>query len=354
MNEPEPTAPSVSFAQAHAILVRTAALFRPYRRRVAVVALAIVVASGLSVASPLIIRAIFDDALFPGEGDPPNVDLLIVLVAALLAVAAASSGIGVFQTYLATRVGQSVMRDLRAALYKSLKRMPMRFFTDTRTGEIQSRLTNDVGEIDDVLTHVAQDSLANVVVVASSLVAMLVMSWQLTLLTFCVLPFFAWLTHRTGAAGHGKWKAVQESRADMTALAGETLSVSGVLLSKIFGRDDDDMRRFGELNERLTELQTRARVNGRVFWAWVGICFAAAPAGVFLVAALALQDGQSISAGTIVAFTTLQARLFWPIGELFHYVIEIRSSFAMLERIYAYLDLEPELGELPGAVELAP
>jgi len=176
------------------------------------------------------------------------------------------------------------------------------------------------------------------------------MSWQLTLLSFAVIPFFAWLTHRTGVAGHWKWKAVQESRADMTALTEETLSVSGVLLAKVFGREADDLRRFGELNERLTAHQLRARINGRVFWAWVGVFFAAAPAGVFLVAALAIRHGgHTVSAGTIVAFTALQGRLFWPVGELFDYVIDIRSSFAMLERIFAYLDLEPELRERQGA-----
>jgi ATP-binding cassette, subfamily B, bacterial len=268
----------LSFAQARAILVRAARLFRPYRRSIAIVTATIVVSSALSVANPLLIRAIFDDALFPHHGRA-NVHLLLELVGVMIVVAAAASGAGVLQTYIATRIGQSVMRDLRTALYTTLKRMPLRFFTDTRTGEIQSRLTNDVGEIDDVITHVAQDSVANVVILVSSLVAMLVMSWQLTVLTFCVVPFFAWLTHRTGRAGHRKWKAVQESLADMTAVTEETLSVSGVLLAKVFGRDADDVRRFGELNERLSRLQTVARVNGRVFWAWVGIFFSAAPAG---------------------------------------------------------------------------
>jgi len=248
---------TLSFAQARAILRRAAGLFRPYRRPIAIVAATIVLSSALSVAKPLLIRAIFDDALFPHSGHS-NVRLLLELVGVMIAVAAAASGAGVLQTYMATRIGQSVMRDLRTALYERLKRMPLRFFTDTRTGEIQSRLTNDVGEIDDVITHVAQDSLANVVILASSLVAMLVMSWQLTALTFCVVPFFAWLTHRTGRAGHQKWKAVQESMADMTALTEETLSVSGVLRAKVFGRDADDIRRFGDLNERLSRLQTIA------------------------------------------------------------------------------------------------
>jgi len=339
----------LSFSETRAILRRSAGLFRPYRPTIAVVVLTILVSSGLGVANPLLIRAIFDRALFP-PSHRVDLPLVLELSGVIVAVAFFTSFAGVAQTWLAARVGQGVMRDLRAALYTNLKRMPLRFFTETRTGEIQSRLSSYVREIDEVITHVAQDSLANVVILISSLVAMLVMGWQLTLLSFAVIPFFAWLTHRTGVAGHWKWKAVQESRADMTALTEETLSVSGVLLAKVFGRDADDVRRFGELNERLTAHQLRARINGRVFWAWVGVFFAAAPAGVFLVAALAIRHGgHTVSAGTIVAFTALQGRLFWPVGELFDYVIDIRSSFAMLERIFAYLDLEPELRERQGA-----
>jgi len=343
----------LSFADARAVLGRTARLFKPYRRTIAIVVVTILLSSGLGVANPLLIRAIFDQALFPPD-HRVDLRLLLELSGAIIAVGVFTSFAGVVQAWLAARVGQGVMRDLRASLYRSLKRMPLRFFTETRTGEIQSRLSSDVREIDEVITHVAQDSLANVVILISSVVAMLVLSWELAVLSLGIVPVFAWLTHRTGAAGHWKWKAVQESRADMTALTEETLSVSGVLLAKVFGRDADDVRRFGELNDKLTALQLRARINGRMFWAWVGIFFAAAPAGVFLVAALALRHGgHTVSAGTIVAFTALQARLFWPVGELFHYVIDIRSAFAMLERIFAYLDLEPQLSERPGAHSLA-
>jgi ATP-binding cassette subfamily B protein len=350
----ETTEPSVSFAQARAILGRTSRLFRPYRGTIAVIVVTILVASGLGVANPLLIRAIFDHALFPPDGQV-DLTLLVELSLLMIAVGVVTSGAGVAQTFLAIRVGQSVMRDLRGTLYERLKRMPLRFFTATRTGEIQSRLTNDVSGIDDVITHVAQDSVANVVILVSSLAAMLLMSWQLTVLSFAIVPVFAWFTFRTGRAGHKKWSAVQETVADMTALTEETLSVSGVLLGKTFGREAADIRRFHDLNSRLTAVETTARMNGRIFWAWVGIFFAAAPAAVFLVAALTLKHGgHEISAGTIVAFTTLQGRLFWPVGELFHYVIDIRSSFAMFERIYAYIDLEPELREAPGARALAP
>jgi ATP-binding cassette subfamily B protein len=205
-----------------------------------------------------------------------DLKLLVELSLLMVGVGVVTSAAGVAQTFLAIRVGQSVMRDLRATLYERLKRMPLRFFTATRTGEIQSRLTNDVSGIDDVITHVAQDSLANVVILVSSLVAMLLMSWQLTVLSFAIVPVFAWFTHRTGHAGHRKWRAVQETVADMTALTEETLSVSGVLLGKAFGREAAGIRRFNELNSRLTAVETAARMNGRIFWAWVGIFFAAA------------------------------------------------------------------------------
>jgi ATP-binding cassette subfamily B protein len=349
----EPTADDqVTLDEARRLLPRIVALFRPYRSRVLAVSGLILLSAGLGVANPLLIRAIFDDALFCGESCP-DTPLLYQLVGIMIGIAIVASAIGVVQTFVSARVGQSVMRDLRARLFERLKAMPLGFFTKTRTGEIQSRLTNDVAGVDEVVTHIGQDTVANLVIVVSSLVAMLVMSWQLTLLSVAVVPAFAWLTHRTGAAGEKRWKAVQESRADMTALAEETLSVSGVLLAKTFGRDAADIRRFREQNERLTHVQTRARVNGRLFWATVGVFFAIAPAAVFVVAALQLEGGSdAISAGTIVAFTTLQARLFWPVGELFWYAVEVRSSFAMFGRIFEYLDLDDQLPD--GELELVP
>jgi ATP-binding cassette, subfamily B, bacterial len=343
----------LSLAESKRVLRRVVGLFRPYRRRVLLVAGAILLSSGLGVINPLLIREIFDEALFVEGG--PDLALLYKLVALMIAVAAVGSGIGVVQTYLAARIGQNVMRDLRQSLYERLKTMPLRFFTETRTGEIQSRLTNDVAGVDNVVTHVGQDTVANVVIVVSSLVAMLVMSWQLTILSIAVVPLFAWLTHRTGKAGEGRWKDVQESQSEITALAEETLSVSGVLLSKVFGREADDVRRFRDTNERLARFQTRARVNGRLFWATVGVFFAAAPAAVFVVAAWQLSGGGgAITAGTVVAFTTLQARLFWPVGELFWYGVEIRSSFAMFKRIFAYLDLRSDVTDAPDALALEP
>jgi ATP-binding cassette subfamily B protein len=339
----------LTFAEAKAVLVRVARLFSPYKGRVALVAGLIVVSSGLGVVNPLLIRKILDDALFV-EGGPDN-GLLAWLIAIMIGIAAVASAVGVVYSYFATKVGQAVMRDLRDSLYTRLKAMPLRFFTQTRTGEIQSRLTNDVGGVDQVVTRVAQDSVANVVIVVSSLVAMLVMSWQLTILTVAVVPVFAWLTHRTGAAGHERWKKVQEAKADMTSTAEETLSVSGVLLSKVFGRHDDEVQRFREQNDLLTRLQVRARINGRIFWAVVGVFFAIAPASVFAVAAWQMSSGgQAITVGTIIAFTTLQARLFWPVGEMFWQAVEVRSSFAMFDRIFEYLDLETEVRD--GHLEL--
>jgi ATP-binding cassette subfamily B protein len=349
--EPERKA---SFAGTRRIFPRVARLFRPYRARLAVVAAGIVVSSGLGVITPLLVKVVFDDALFCGP-ECPNQTLLWQLVGAMAVVAAASSAIGYGQAYLGAQMGQRVMRDLRQSLYEHLQRMPLRFFTATKTGEIQSRLTSDVAGVDEVVTYTAANTFANVVILVTSVIAMLALSWELTLVSMGVVPLFAWFSFRIGRRGHGRWKAASESRAELTAMAEETLSISGVLLGKTFGRQREAVRRFGEENERLTHRQFRAQMNGRAFWAVVGTFFALGPAIVFVVAAWQLErnSAAAFSAGTIVAFTALQNRMFWPVGELFGDVVEMLSSFALFERVFEYLDLRPDLDDAPGALALS-
>jgi ATP-binding cassette subfamily B protein len=351
MAESDPKRPSV--AETRRVLPRVARLFRPYRRRLALVAGAIVLSSGLGVATPLLIREIFDEALFCGP-ECPNQTLLWQLIGAMVLVAAVTSAIGLGQAFLSARIGQAVMRDLRQSLYEHLQKMPLRFFTGTKTGEIQSRLTNDVAGVDEVVTYTAADTFANVVILLSSLAAMLVMSWELTLVSLAVVPFFGYLSYLIGKRGHGRWKAAGESRAELTAMAEETLSISGMLLGKTFGRQADAISRFRGENERLAHLQFRAQMNGRAFWAVVSAFFALGPAAVFAVAAYQLSHnaGAAFSAGTIVAFTTLQARMFWPIGQLFNAIVELLSSFALFDRIFEYLDLRPDLADAPDALAL--
>ncbi|MGH2660606.1 MAG: ABC transporter ATP-binding protein, partial [Actinomycetota bacterium] len=337
--------------------------FRPYRAQVGWIGLAIVVTSTLGVINPLLIKQIFDKALF---GNPPGscggqlcprLGLLYFYVGLMIALPIISGIIGIGQTYLANLVGLRVMQDFRNALYSHLQFMPLRFFTTTRTGEIQSRLANDVGGVQTVVTDTASSILSNVVVIASTLVAMLVLSWQLTALSLFMLPFFLWLTYKVGKARQKVAAVTQQSLADLTSITEETLSVSGILLSKAFGRQRNEIDRFQGENERLTGLQIRQTMIGRSFFAVVGTFFSITPALVYLVAGWVLADGATtevITAGTIVAFTTLQSRLFFPIGSMLQVSTEVQSSMALFDRIFEYLDMEHEIEDGPDAVAPAP
>ena len=339
-------------------VVRT---FRPYRRKVGWVALAIVVTSGLGVINPLLIKWIFDKALFgnpPGDCGGfacPRLGLLYFYVRLMIVIPVVTSIIGIGQTYLANLVGLRVMQDLRNTLYTHLQAMPLRFFTTTRTGEIQSRLANDVGGVQSVVTDTASNVLANVVVILSTLVAMLLLSVPLTVLSLFMMPFFLWLTVKVGRARRALSTTTQQTLADLTAITEETLSVSGILLAKSFGRQRYEIGRFHGENERLTGLQIRQTMIGRSFFAVVGTFFSITPALVYLVAGWVLSsDSDAITAGTIVAFTTLQSRLFFPIGSMLQVSTEIQSSMALFDRIFEYLDMPHEITDAPDAVTLRP
>ncbi len=342
---------------------RVVSTFRPYRRKVSLVGLAIVITSGLGVVNPLLIKWIFDNGLFgnpPGSCDGaacPQLDVVYTGVALMVAIPIVTGVIGIGQTYLANWVGLRVMQDLRNALYSHLQFMPLRFFTTTRTGEIQSRLANDVGGVQAVVTDTMSNILANVVVIVSTLIAMLLLSWQLTVLSLFMLPFFVWLTVKVGRARREVATNTARTMADLTAVTEETLSVSGILLSKSFGRQRHEIDRFQGENERLTGLQMRQTMIGRSFFAVVGTFFSITPALVYLVAAWVLSnDGaqSGITAGTIVAFTTLQSRLFFPIGSMLQVSTEIHSSMALFDRIFEYLDLDHEIRDAPDAVAITP
>ena len=239
------------------------------------------------------------------------------------------------------------MQDLRNRLYEHLQSMSLRFFTGTRTGELQSRLQNDVGGVQDVVTNTASSVLSNVVIVLSTVVAMIVLSWQLTLLSLAVVPIFVFLTWRVGRVRRRISGETQESLAEMSALTEETLSVSGILLAKVFDRRRDAIERYRTENRRLAGLQVRQQMVGRGFFALVQAFFAITPALIYLVA-----GSSGLTAGTIVAFTTLQTRLLFPIGSLLQTSVEVQSSLALFERIFQYLDLPNEIVDAPGAKAL--
>ncbi|MGH2656176.1 MAG: ABC transporter ATP-binding protein [Actinomycetota bacterium] len=347
--EPDPDARPVT----RATLRRVVGIFRPYRRTVIAVGVLILITSGLGVINPLLIKVIFDQALFPPGG--PRLELLWVLVGLMFAIPIVSGLLGIWQTYLSNLVGQRVMQDLRNSLYAHLQRMHLRFFTSTRTGEIQSRLSNDVGGVQSVVTDTASGVLSSAVIVISTVVAMLLLSWQLTLLSLGILPFFFWLTARVGRARREVATSTQKSLADLSAITEETLSVSGILLSKAFGRQRHETDRFRKENQRLAGLQIRQQMIGRSFFATIQIFFSVTPALVYLVAGLVLADGPStITPGTIVAFTTLQSRLFFPVGQMLQVSVEVQSAMALFDRIFEYLDMPHEIVDRPGARTVEP
>lgn len=340
------------------LLRRVAALFGPYKRDVGVVASLILVTAGLGVAGPLLIRTVFDKALFPADGTGVHRSLLIQLVAVMCAIPMMAGALGLYQTYLTNVVGQKVMRDLRDKLYRHLQSLPLRFFTATRTGEIQSRLANDVGGLQSVVTDTASSVFNNVVVLVSTVIAMVLVSWQLTLLSLALVPVFVLLSLRVGKLRRQIATKTQVAMAEMSAITEETLSVSGVLLSKVFGRQAQETVRYNDENERLAALQVRQQIVGRSFFAVVQIFFSITPALTYLVAGLsgvASRPGQAgITYGTLVAFTTLQTRLFFPIGNMLETSTQVQSSFALFGRVFDYLDLDPEITDSEGAVALDP
>ena len=342
---------------------RVVALFGPYRNRVVLIAVAIVVSSGLGVVVPFLTQAIFDRALFPrladGSAAGPRLGLLGVLVGASVAITLLSAAIGVGQTYLTTALGNRVMRDLRDRLFTHLQRMELAFFTSTRTGEIQSRLGNDVNGVQSVVSDTASTILGNTVTVASALVAMLVLSWRLTLVAVLLIPVFILLQVRVGRVRRRVASRTQASMADMSAITQETLSVSGVLLAKVFDRQRTEVGRYSEENARQADLQVRQTMTGQSFFAVVQAFFGLTPALVYLVSGLSIAgvflagSGSTLTAGTIVAFTTLQTRLLFPVVQLLRVGVDIQTSLALFERIFAYLDLQPAIVDRPDATVVA-
>ena len=347
--------PSDDRAVERRLLPRIIRLFRPYWFQVAMVGLLILVTAGLGVVNPLLIKVVFDSALFPSGGGP-DLNLLWLLVGLMTVIAVTTGGLGIVQTYRTNKVGQSVMRDLRDTLYGHLQGMSLGFFTGTRTGEIQSRVSNDVLGVQTVVTSTVSDTISNTVIVISTLVAMLILSWQLTLVAIATVPVFFALTKIVGSRRRAVTSKAQQSTAEMTAITQETLSVSGIMLAKLFGRQNQEMGHFHRHNQELSELVVRQQMIGHSFFAVVMTFMSISPAFIYLLAGYLIEGigPGGISAGTVIAFTTLQSRLYFPIGRLLEVSVELQSSMALFERIFAYLDLKQEIVDAPDAITLKP
>ncbi len=329
---------------------RIAQAFRPYSFQVVLVLIAIILTTVLGLVNPLLIRFIFDDAI-----GKRNLNLLIIFVSIMFVMPIITGIIGVGQTYLNNTIGQRVMRDFRNNLYNHLQSMSLRFFTATRTGEIQSRLSNDVGGVQSVVTDTATSVVSNISTAVSTIIAMIFISPLLTLVSLGLLPVFLWITYKVGNVRRTTSKETQKSLASLTAMMQETLSVSGILLIKTFGRQRYAQEQFEKENQNLTDLEVRQQMIGRWFFMFIGTFFSVMPAIIYLIAgALIIRDPlhAGISLGGIVAFTTLQSRIYFPIGQLLTVQVEIQGALALFDRIFEYLDLPIDIQDAPDPISM--
>jgi ATP-binding cassette subfamily B protein len=327
---------------------RIVRLFGPYRWRLAVVCTLILLSSALGVVSPFLLREVLDTAIHeePGGGFQVRLGYLTWLVAGMIAIPIVTGALGVWQTLVSNQVGQAVMHDLRAAVYRHLQRLSLAFFTRTRTGEVQSRIANDIGGIDNVVTSTATSVLSNVTSVLAAVVAMVLLDWRLALFALVLVPLFVWLTKRVGEQRKRITAERQKSLADVSSIVQESLSVSGILLGKTMGRSADLAQRFTDESRRLADLEVRSRMTGRWMMAAIHATFAIMPALVYWFAGFTISQGSAaITLGTLVAFTTVQTRLFFPIGGLLGVQLEVQSSLALFDRIFEYLDHRVEIVE---------
>jgi len=329
---------------------RIVGFFQPYRRRLALIGLLIVLTVSIGVVNPILLKLIIDNLT-----GPKDLSLLYLQCGLMIGLPIVTSLLGVWQSYLSNVVGQNVMNDLRQALYTHLQWMPLRFFTETRTGEIQSRIGNDVNGVQSVVTDTAASLLSNFATVATTVIAMLVIDWRLTALSLGMLPVFAYITYRVGKVRREVSGMTQRSLAEVSAITQESLSVSGILLSKTFGQQQASIEKFRRESRRLGDLQIRQQMIGRWFFALIGTFFSIAPAFVYLLAGSLIIGGDThVSIGTIVAFTTLQSRLFFPLGQLLGVQVEIQGALALFDRIFEYLEMQPEITDAPDAIALDP
>jgi ATP-binding cassette subfamily B protein len=333
---------------------RVVALFRPYTWPLVFTAVLVVVGAGIAVIPPLIVQRIFDDALFPVDGSPPDMPLLWRLVAVMVALFLLSAALGVLQTWFTSTIGNRVTGDLRVKLFDHLQAMELGFFTRTKTGVIQSRLQNDVGGVSGVLTNTFTSILGNIVTVIASLVAMIIIDWRLTIIAVVLMPILVIVQRRVGQVRARIAGETQESLSELTAITQETLSVSGILLSKSFNRQRAESARYADENRNQVRLQVRRAMSGQGFFAVVQVLMASVPAVIYLVAGYFIAGGDAvITAGTIVAFTTVQARLLMPLMGLMRVSLDLQTSSALFARIFEYLDLEPAIRDAPDAIPVA-
>ena len=329
---------------------RIVVLFGPYKLSVAIVGLLIVVSAGLGVLSPVLVKEVFDSALFPADG---SLDLMLlwVLAGAIAAIVVVGAALSIVQAWLTSRVAQDFTGDLQEAVYDHLLGMSLNFLARTRTGEMQSRVSHDVNGIEPVVANTFADSVSSVVSIIAVAVAMLFLSWQFTVVAMAVLPVFLLLTRWVGRRRRELMASAQDSMAQVTAITEETLSLPGILLAKLFGRQHDELHHFRRHNDELSRFAVRQRMIAQSFYTAATAFLTLSPALVYLLAGYLTFTGGAgaATAGTIIAFTALQARLYQPVERLLQVSVELQTSLALFERIFGYLDLEQEITDAPDA-----
>ena len=329
---------------------RVVRLYSDYKLTLAIVALLVLVTSALGVVTPLLIQRVIDDAL-PQQ----DMNLLLWLIGGMVAAAGISGVLNFAQSRLNASVGFKVMEDMRHTVYNHLLKQPISFFSSTKTGDIQSRLANDVSSTQLVLTDTVVNILSSVTVVAAALVAMLILSWELTIVAVCTMPIFAYLSRIVGQRRRRLTSQMQRTLADLTAKTGETLFVSGVIVAKTFGREAEQLREFQDTNTKLTDVSIRQYMTGRGFFIVVQAFFTMAPAFIWLVGGILIIDGSDrVTLGDIVAFSTIQARLLFPMANLLQRGVEISGSLALFERIFEYMDIKPTIVDPVNPIRVDP
>ncbi|HEY3753866.1 MAG TPA: ABC transporter ATP-binding protein [Pseudonocardiaceae bacterium] len=334
-------------AQAREVsLRRIGRLFLPYRWPLSIVTVIIVASSVVGLASPFLLRAVIDKAL-----PEKNLHLLVLLVIGMVAVAALTSALGVVQTWISTKVGQRLMHGLRTSVFGHLQRQSIAFFTRTRTGEVQSRITNDIGGMESVVTSTATSIASNLTTAVATAVAMAALSWRLSLISLVVMPPAAYLTRKVARMRRAITTEQQRELANLNVTIEEGLSINGVQLAKTMGTGPSLVERFTRSSALLIDLELRSSLAGRWRMSWLSIMFAAIPAIIYLSAGLPITAG-TMTIGTLIAFTTLQSTLFRPLTGLLNTSVSVISSLALFARIFEYLDLPVEIDEPADPIDI--
>jgi ATP-binding cassette subfamily B protein len=328
-------------------LRRVFGLFGPYKKRLTFVLGLIALSSTLGVAPAFLLKGALEAI------EQADTHLLSLYAGGMIAVAIATGALGVYQTLLSNRVGQDVMHDLRSAVFRHLQRLSLAFFTRTRTGEVQSRISNDIGGVQNVVTSTATSIVSNATTVLATAIGMLFLSWQLALFAFALIPVFVLLTRRVGAERRKIASSTQATLADISSIVQESLSVSGILLGKTMGRTDELADRFTSESSLLADLEVRQRMAGRWMMASIQTSFAVMPAAAYWFGGILLAHGShAITVPTLVSFTTLQTRLFFPVGSLLGVGLDVQTSLALFDRIFEYLDEPIDIVERAEPIRL--